>query len=604
MIPTFVHSLALLSGLVFSKPLQHQQAVWSPSQDVQLRDLHIGDINFVHTTDTHGWLGSHLTQANYDADWGDFVSFVDIFRNKLTQLSRDLIVIDTGDKRDGNGLSDATWPPGLRSSKIFNMLDYDLLTLGNHELYTAESAILEYRGTSQSTKFKDKYVCSNVEFIEDDGKRVPFGNKFVTFETPIQKQRILAMSFLFSFQRANNRAIVTPPLEEIMEKGWFQNMVETNKEGDIDLIVVFGHLPATDPTEREMHKIHALLRTHYPNTVIQYFGGHTHIRDFVQLDSKSTCLQSGRFAETVGFLSINTTNAMDEDNPSFTRRYIDFNKDSFEHHLSKVATDVDTSASLKKGETISRLINDLRHELNLNQKLGYIPETYYVATRPLDSEENLYHLITHKILPNLIPSKNYEPFMSRFILINTGSVRYDLYKGPFTKDTEYIVMPFNNDWHFITVPLVVASKVENYLNKGPVIASLGIPSSLHQHQQFNRFQKCPFIENPNLSEGYTTEDDFGCHGDDTPHNSQREYVIPNVVQCEDMKKSKEEEEEEDPLKMVHVIFYTFMELDVLNAVNSIINNLDLRMKNLTTNDCSHYGGESTKKLLRNYFAQF
>ncbi|CAI4052222.1 hypothetical protein N7582_005397 [Saccharomyces uvarum] len=603
MLPTFVHSLAFLSGLVFAKPFQQQQqAVWSPSQDGQLRDLHIGDLNFLHTTDTHGWLGSHLTQANYDADWGDFVSFVDVFRNKLTQLARDVIVIDTGDKRDGNGLSDATWPPGLRSSEIFNMLDYDLLTLGNHELYTADSAILEYRGTSQSTKFKDKYVCSNVEFIEDDGKRVPFGNKFVTFETPIQKQRILAMSFLFSFQRANNRAIVTPPLEEIMEKSWFRDMVETNKEGDIDLIVVFGHLPATDPTEREMHKIHALLREHYPNTVIQYFGGHTHIRDFVQLDSKSTCLQSGRFAETVGFLSINTTNAMDEDNPSFTRRYIDFNKDSFEYHLSKVAADVDTSASTRKGETISRLVNDLRRELNLNQKLGYIPETYYVSTRPLESEENLYHLITHKILPNLIPSKNYEPFMSRFILINTGSVRYDLYKGPFTKDTEYIVMPFNNDWRFITVPLAVASKVESYLNTGPVIASLGIPSSLHRNQQFNSFQNCPFIENPNLSEGYTTEDDFGCHGDDTPHNSQREYGIPNVVQCKDMKKSKEEEE--DPLKMVHVIFYTFMELDVLNAVNSIINNLDLRMANLTTNDCSHYGGESTKKLLRDYFAQY
>lgn len=194
-----------------------------------------------------------------------------------------------------------------------------------------------------------------------------------------------------------------------------------------------------------------------------------------------------------------------------------------------------------------------------------------MSARPLDSEENLYHLITQKILPNLVPSKNYEPSMSRFMLINTGSVRYDLYKGPFTKDTEYIVMPFNNDWHFITVPLVVASKVESYLNKGPVIASLGTPSSYHKKHHFGAFQKCPFVKDPNLSEGYTTEDDFGCHGDDTPHSSQKEYDIPNVVQCKDLKNSREEEM--DPLKMVHVIFYTFMELDILNAVNSIINDL-------------------------------
>ncbi|CAI4064182.1 hypothetical protein SKDZ_08G2480 [Saccharomyces kudriavzevii ZP591] len=599
---TLVHWLVVLTVLGSAEPFQQQQAVVVPSQDIKLRDVHIGDINFVHTTDTHGWLGSHLSQANYDADWGDFVSFVDIFRQKMSQLSRDVIVIDTGDKRDGNGLSDATWPPGLRSSKIFNMMDYNLLTLGNHELYTAESAILEYRGTSQSPKFKDKYVCSNVEFIEDDGRRVPFGNKYITFETPIQKQRVLALSFLFSFQRANNRAIVTPPLEEIMEKGWFQNMTETNKEEDIDLIIVFGHLPATDPAEREMLKIHALVRKYYPNTIIQYFGGHTHIRDFVQLDSKSSCLQSGRFAETVGFLSINMTNFADFDNPIFTRRYIDFNKDAFTYHLRRIANDADVSLSTRRGEFISRLVNDLRHDLNLDQKLGYIPRTYYVSTRPLDSEENLYHLITHKILPNLVPSKNYVPSMSRFILVNTGSVRYDLYKGPFTKDTEYIVMPFSNDWRFITVPLVVASRVESYLNKGPVIASLGIPSSIHHKQHFGGLRKCPFITDPNLSEGYTTEDDFGCHGDDTLHNSQKEYEMPNVVQCKDVKGSKEEEA--DPLKMVHVIFYTFMELDVLNAVNSIINDLGLRMENLTTNDCSHYGGDSTKKLLRDYFAQF
>lgn len=34
-----------------------------------------GQINFLHTTDTHGWLEGHLKQQNYGADWGDFVSF-------------------------------------------------------------------------------------------------------------------------------------------------------------------------------------------------------------------------------------------------------------------------------------------------------------------------------------------------------------------------------------------------------------------------------------------------------------------------------------------------------------------------------------------------
>ena len=34
-----------------------------------------GQLNFLHTTDTHGWLEGHLKEQNYGADWGDYVSF-------------------------------------------------------------------------------------------------------------------------------------------------------------------------------------------------------------------------------------------------------------------------------------------------------------------------------------------------------------------------------------------------------------------------------------------------------------------------------------------------------------------------------------------------
>ena len=34
-----------------------------------------GQLNFLHTTDTHGWLEGHIKEQNYGADWGDFVSF-------------------------------------------------------------------------------------------------------------------------------------------------------------------------------------------------------------------------------------------------------------------------------------------------------------------------------------------------------------------------------------------------------------------------------------------------------------------------------------------------------------------------------------------------
>lgn len=55
----------------------------------------------------------------------------------------------TGDLHDGNGLSDATSPDGEISMKIFERLNYDLLTIGNHELYLAEVAYQTFDGIAK-----------------------------------------------------------------------------------------------------------------------------------------------------------------------------------------------------------------------------------------------------------------------------------------------------------------------------------------------------------------------------------------------------------------------------------------------------------------------
>lgn len=33
--------------------------------------LEWGQLNILHTTDTHGWLEGHIKETNYGADWGD-----------------------------------------------------------------------------------------------------------------------------------------------------------------------------------------------------------------------------------------------------------------------------------------------------------------------------------------------------------------------------------------------------------------------------------------------------------------------------------------------------------------------------------------------------
>lgn len=58
--------------------------------------LEWGQLNFIQTTDTHGWLEGHIKEQNYGADWGDFVSFTHAMKRKADSLGVDLLLVDTG----------------------------------------------------------------------------------------------------------------------------------------------------------------------------------------------------------------------------------------------------------------------------------------------------------------------------------------------------------------------------------------------------------------------------------------------------------------------------------------------------------------------------
>ena len=98
-----------------------------------LRDLSLGDLNFLHTTDTHGWIAGHLSEPSYSGDWGDYISFAQHLRQKVEDEDKDLLLIDTGDRVEGNGLYDASHPKGNFSRDIFAQQDIDVICAGNHE---------------------------------------------------------------------------------------------------------------------------------------------------------------------------------------------------------------------------------------------------------------------------------------------------------------------------------------------------------------------------------------------------------------------------------------------------------------------------------------
>ena len=84
-----------------------------------------------------------------------------------------------------------------------------------------------------------------------------------------------------------------------MHEEWFK---EALKDQDIDLIIVFGHV---DIRSEEYAVLFSTIRSLHWDTPIQFFGGHTHIRDYKVFDAKAAALESGRYMETLGFASIN-----------------------------------------------------------------------------------------------------------------------------------------------------------------------------------------------------------------------------------------------------------------------------------------------------------
>jgi 2',3'-cyclic-nucleotide 2'-phosphodiesterase (5'-nucleotidase family) len=83
---------------------------------------------------------------------------------------------------DGAGLSDATTPNGNISNVIFENVDYDLLTIGNHELYVTEIAYETFSNFSKV--YGDKYLTSNVQIINPATNQFEYiGEKYRYFTT-------------------------------------------------------------------------------------------------------------------------------------------------------------------------------------------------------------------------------------------------------------------------------------------------------------------------------------------------------------------------------------------------------------------------------------
>ncbi|KAF2139062.1 uncharacterized protein K452DRAFT_328397 [Aplosporella prunicola CBS 121167] len=571
--------------------------------------LEWGQINFLHTTDTHGWLEGHIKEQNYGADWGDYVSFAAAMKKKAKQTGIDLLLIDTGDLHDGNGVSDATSPNGLLSNPIFENIDYDLLAIGNHELYVTEIA---YEHFNQFAKvYGDRYLTSNVQIINPStGKFEYIGHQYRYFTTE-QGLRIMAFGVLFDFIGNSNVSKVIPAAE-MVNQAWFLNAI--NFEKPVDMFILIGH-NAVRPTvsSSTMGTVFNAIRKANPSTPIQLFGGHTHIRDFVVYDDKATGLESGRYCETLGWLSITGlaangtykakqpqnlpaptraavatgSSAVATDTPvsttsstlRYSRRYLDWNRWTFAYHAEGSQN---KPFDNQNGKAVTANITDTRKQLNITSVLGCAPQTWCISCKPFGDDGNIFTLLPEALSTVVYNESRVDT--PRIIFTNTGSVRFDLVQGPFTYDDSFIVSPFTNTFRYIpTVPWEYASQVLSIMNGGPYQKKRNLatqdfsfspmalldqdscidPPITHNHLSSRSYTGGQLLRRQEANApGYTTKDDFGTDGDDTPHSSIPSYDLPIDIQAN----ASFPVDGSDP-DAIDVVYVDFIEDYIVNALN-------------------------------------
>ncbi|EJT99848.1 hypothetical protein DACRYDRAFT_23415 [Dacryopinax primogenitus] len=566
-----MHLLLLLTSLIVvraSQPGATQSSAWPA------RPLVWGDVNFLFTTDTHGWLMGHTKsgppEPNYSADFGDFLSFTTHMKSLAAEKGVDLLLIDSGDLHDGTGLTDGA-PPGQpnahESNKFIMRLPYDVLTPGNHELYQYASALDTYK--SFVPHWSGKYISSNVHLtLPNTTNLIPFGSPYRKFLTT-QGRRVTAFGVLFHFTM-NARGTQVQSVEELVEQPWFAQAVEEEP----DMFVVAGHMPVHMEEDPEVNVndwpiVYYAIRQRHPETAIFIFGGHSHKRNCTVMDEHAIAIQGGRYMETVGWLSANLT-----EGGGYTRRYLDTNRNTYQYHTGTDEEDFDTL----EGIELTQYITQLADVWNLHEVFGYAPQDWYLDRVEFPHKNSVLTLFLNDVLPTVLrlgaPERSNIPLLAIF---NRGSIRYDIYQGPFTRNDQYTVMPFKNQFFYVTVPWAVGRRVVDEANKKRedqarlrdamrmAMPSLPQPSEvpfpLPGAQTVLGGPKEPKEDEP-LTLGYVTQDLCEGYADDTPHLS-----IGGLDRADDFHSSPPLPISDDTL--MDVVFPSFVAQPIVDALNRL-----------------------------------
>ncbi|KAI6100584.1 Metallo-dependent phosphatase-like protein [Pisolithus sp. B1] len=552
------------------------------------RPLVWGDFNVIHTTDTHGWLLGHQKSSwpepNYSGDLGDFASFVTHMKRIAVEKNVDLLLVDSGDVHDGTGLSDGYPPGGVdahESNKFLERLPYDLMAIGNHELYVYADTYDMY--TNFVPQLNGRYLS------DGEAVSVPVGNRFVKFTTA-KGRHVTSVGVLYDFT-GNSVNTTVQFVADMVKESWFVEVIEEEP----DVFVLIGHMPVSYDN---WPVVFNAIRAVHPLTPILIFGGHSHIRDCQQYDGRSMALESGRYMETVG-ASLSAAQG-NSNNITFTRRYLDQNRVTYQYHTRTSNATFDTSY----GCSITIGLEDLAEQFDLSYLYGYAPQDYTLSRNPYPSNGSVLSLFVDDAAPTALAINNSRADVPNILITNSGELRFDVFKGEFTKNDQLTALPFTDSFLYIpNITLSIATQILPALNgagasdkKKRVALEMEMWRRGYVDGRYNTWlAEMARRAGPgssaevagNLTLGYVTTDSCPDAGDDTLHIAVPYYSSPNYIGS-----ATPNVTDDTPIDLV---FIDFIASDVIEILNTLQN-----AKNYSDSDASLYSPVLANQVLELY----
>ena len=389
------------------------------------------DIIILHTNDVHSGVQDSI---GYDG--------LMLYKKQLMRKYKNVILVDIGDHVQGGTMGFIT--KGEAIIDIMNKLEYEAVTIGNHEFDYGISQLenlekllnCSYISCNYCLKTDKKSIYAPYKIIEKGGKKIGF----IGVTTP----QTLTQTFLVTLLDSNGELIydflTDNHSQELYDR--VQQHIDEIKEQGADYIIILGHLGIGVDVLEEYTSAGLLKNLKGVDALID---AHTHLiysQTTPDKDGKEVILvQTGTKLTNIGVLTIHTDGTLSHENidevpydPYFADETLNVTRSNVVRYVDKemnqFINDISDSFTDKLQEVIG--------------KTGFILNIYKNATESLEYSTQL-NIFSENALCNLVTDAMREIGEADVSIMNAGTVITDINQGDIRYQDIINIMPFSND---------------------------------------------------------------------------------------------------------------------------------------------------------------